>query len=201
MPSGEFQRIVRDLSVLGDTCTIAVTKEGVRFTVKGDLGTGNIMRKPVSGKDVKEEEATTIEMEEATELTFALRYLNFFTKVSLQLPTRTIGWHGFPCVAPLLYLRYRVFRSAAHRRPRRCPAPFRFTCPRTSRSWWSTRWRASATCASTWRRRSTRRRNVSALLTNGVCLPPGAVDMWWCRRKESEQYLHPNTEGDLLMHH
>ena len=38
MPSGEFQRIVRDLSVLGDTCAISVTKEGVRFSVSGDLG-------------------------------------------------------------------------------------------------------------------------------------------------------------------
>lgn len=38
MPSAEFQRIVRDLGVLGDTCTISVTKEGVRFSVNGDLG-------------------------------------------------------------------------------------------------------------------------------------------------------------------
>ena len=27
--------------------TIGVTKEGVRFSVKGDLGTGNILRKSV----------------------------------------------------------------------------------------------------------------------------------------------------------
>ena len=102
MPSGEFQRIVRDLAVLGDTCesretsadqavtpcarvyaarlqlsvramplgtcvwrwhngrdcyppslnashagSIGVSKEGVKFHVKGDLGTGNIMRKSV----------------------------------------------------------------------------------------------------------------------------------------------------------
>ncbi len=38
MPSNEFQRIVRDLGVLGDTCTIGVSKEGVRFMVSGDLG-------------------------------------------------------------------------------------------------------------------------------------------------------------------
>ncbi len=38
MPANEFQRIVRDLGVLGDTCTIGVTKEGVRFMVNGDLG-------------------------------------------------------------------------------------------------------------------------------------------------------------------
>jgi proliferating cell nuclear antigen len=39
MNSGEFQRIIRDLQVLGETCTISVTKEGIRFSVSGDLGT------------------------------------------------------------------------------------------------------------------------------------------------------------------
>ena len=29
LPSAEFQRIIRDLGVLGDTCTIAVNKEGI----------------------------------------------------------------------------------------------------------------------------------------------------------------------------
>jgi proliferating cell nuclear antigen len=80
MNAGEFQRIVRDLSVLGDTCTIGVTKEGVKFSVKGDLGTGNIIRKQ-SAQGEKVDEHTIIEMEEPTELNFALRYLNFFTKV------------------------------------------------------------------------------------------------------------------------
>ena len=81
MPSGEFQRIVRDLSVLGDTCTISVTKEGVKFTVSGDLGTGNMMRKQNTSSE-KKEERTSIDMEEPVELTFALQYLNFFTKAT-----------------------------------------------------------------------------------------------------------------------
>jgi proliferating cell nuclear antigen len=104
MPANEFQRIVRDLSSIGDTCTfvsmsyprarppptsmcecvagtIAVTKEGVKFSVKGDLGVGNITRKQSKSAD-KEEESTIIEMEEGVELTFALRYLNFFTKAT-----------------------------------------------------------------------------------------------------------------------
>jgi proliferating cell nuclear antigen len=38
MPANEFQRVVRDLGVLGDTCTIGVSKDGVRFMVSGDLG-------------------------------------------------------------------------------------------------------------------------------------------------------------------
>ena len=75
MPSSEFQRIIRDLGVLGETCQISVTKEGIRFTVEGDLGSGNILIRSTAGVvDVKEEDEVVIEMEEPVELTFALRY-------------------------------------------------------------------------------------------------------------------------------
>ena len=40
MPSAEFQRICRDLSQLGDSVVIACTKEGVKFSASGELGTG-----------------------------------------------------------------------------------------------------------------------------------------------------------------
>lgn len=79
MPSADFQRICRDLAVLGDTCVIACTKEGIRFSVSGDMGTGNIMLRSNNSVD-KEEESITIEMEEPVELSFALRYLNQFAK-------------------------------------------------------------------------------------------------------------------------
>ena len=81
MPSGEFQRIIRDMQVLGDTLTISCTKEGVKFHVNGDLGTGNVLIRQNNTAD-KEEERVLIEMEEPVELTFALRYLNFFTKAT-----------------------------------------------------------------------------------------------------------------------
>ena len=81
MNSGEFQRIIRDLQVLGETCTISVTKEGIRFSVSGDLGTGNILTR-ADGDVEKEEDKVTIVMEEPVELNFALRYLNFFTKAT-----------------------------------------------------------------------------------------------------------------------
>ena len=32
LPANEFQRIIRDISVLGDSCTIAVSKEGDNHT-------------------------------------------------------------------------------------------------------------------------------------------------------------------------
>ncbi|PRP88344.1 hypothetical protein PROFUN_03258 [Planoprotostelium fungivorum] len=82
MPSSEFQRITRDLRVLGDTVLISATKEGVNFSVNGELGNGNILIKPSSGADSKDEEETTVEINEPVTLTFALKYLNYFTKAT-----------------------------------------------------------------------------------------------------------------------
>eukprot|EP00559_Dactyliosolen_fragilissimus_P006488 CAMPEP_0184859952 /NCGR_PEP_ID=MMETSP0580-20130426/4910_1 /TAXON_ID=1118495 /ORGANISM="Dactyliosolen fragilissimus" /LENGTH=185 /DNA_ID=CAMNT_0027356855 /DNA_START=448 /DNA_END=1005 /DNA_ORIENTATION=- len=90
MPLGEFQRIIRDLQVLGDTCVISCTKEGVRFSVSGDLGTGNVLIRSNSSAE-KEEEQVLIDMEEPVELTFALRYLNFFTKATSLGPSVIIS--------------------------------------------------------------------------------------------------------------
>merc|ERR1719411_667555 len=42
MPATEFQRICRDLSAIGDTVTISATKQGVKFSVSGDIGAGDI---------------------------------------------------------------------------------------------------------------------------------------------------------------
>jgi len=86
MPSGEYQRIVRDLNVLGDTCTISCTKEGVRFTVAGETGKGSVLVRANSTAE-KEEDRVTVDMQEPVELTFALRYLNFFVKATPLTPT------------------------------------------------------------------------------------------------------------------
>ena len=91
MPSGEFQRIIRDLQVLGDTCVISVSKEGVRFSVSGDLGTGNVLVRANKGVDKDEKDQVVIEMDEPVELTFALRYLAFFTKATTLGPTVVIS--------------------------------------------------------------------------------------------------------------
>lgn len=42
LPAAEFQRIIRDLGVLGDTCKISVTKEGIKFSSSGNVITSNI---------------------------------------------------------------------------------------------------------------------------------------------------------------
>merc|ERR1711937_601990 len=81
MPSGEFQRVVRDLSQFGESVVISCTKEGVKFSAAGDIGTGNIKLAQTANVD-KEEEAVVIEMQEPVDLTFASRYLQVFTKAS-----------------------------------------------------------------------------------------------------------------------
>merc|ERR1719321_147223 len=46
LPSGELQKICRDLKEFGDSINISATKDGLKFTVAGDIGTGNVMVKP-----------------------------------------------------------------------------------------------------------------------------------------------------------
>merc|ERR1712018_284415 len=81
LPSSEFQRIVKGLSQFGESVVITCTKEGVKFSAAGDIGTGNIKLAQTANVD-KEEEAVIIEMQEPVTLTFACRYLNMFTKAS-----------------------------------------------------------------------------------------------------------------------
>lgn len=83
MPSSEFQRICKEIAVIGDTVKISVSKEGVKFSASGDMGTGSIICKQNAVVDEKEgEESVAIKLEEDISLTFALRYLNFFTKAT-----------------------------------------------------------------------------------------------------------------------
>ncbi|KAL8171592.1 hypothetical protein V2J09_023396 [Rumex salicifolius] len=81
MPAGEFASICHSLTAIGDTVTISVSKQGVTFSVKGDIGNGNITCRHNTSVD-KPEEATIIEMKEPVMLTFALKYVNTFTKAT-----------------------------------------------------------------------------------------------------------------------
>mmetsp|Transcript_4162 Transcript_4162/g.8563 ORF Transcript_4162/g.8563 Transcript_4162/m.8563 type:complete len:224 (-) Transcript_4162:589-1260(-) len=81
MPANEFQRICRDLSSIGDTVVISVTKDGVKFSTTGDIGNANVTVRQNTTVD-KEEEMVVVELQEPVSLTFALRYLNSFTKAT-----------------------------------------------------------------------------------------------------------------------
>lgn len=85
LPSAEFTRICRDLSQFGESCVISCSKEGVKFSAAGDIGSANIKLAQTANVD-KEEEAVTIEMQEPVTLTFACRYLSSFTKASPLSP-------------------------------------------------------------------------------------------------------------------
>jgi len=85
MPSGEFQRICRDLAVLGDTLTIGVEKNTVRFSVNGEIGKGEMTLRASSGEE--DTEATLVDCMEPVVQTFAMRYLNYFTKATILSKT------------------------------------------------------------------------------------------------------------------
>mmetsp|Transcript_6218 Transcript_6218/g.10716 ORF Transcript_6218/g.10716 Transcript_6218/m.10716 type:complete len:266 (-) Transcript_6218:701-1498(-) len=93
MPSSEFQRVVRDLSAFGDSAVISVNKEGIKFTVTGDVGTGNIIIRQGGGSAEKKEEdqQVVIDLQEPVTLAFALKYLNNFGKAGGLSPTVTIS--------------------------------------------------------------------------------------------------------------
>merc|ERR1739848_918587 len=78
--SSEFQNICRDLKEFGETMQVSASKEGLRFSVQGDVGTGNVMLKPRESE--KEEERVSLTVHEPVTTTFALRYLANFSKAA-----------------------------------------------------------------------------------------------------------------------
>ncbi|RDB30609.1 Proliferating cell nuclear antigen [Hypsizygus marmoreus] len=52
MPSSEFTRIVRDLSQLGESVRIEVSKEGVRFASDGEAANGSVLLRPAEGGSI-----------------------------------------------------------------------------------------------------------------------------------------------------
>lgn len=42
MPAAEFKRIVSELATIGDTVVIGVTKDGIKFSTTGDIGSANV---------------------------------------------------------------------------------------------------------------------------------------------------------------
>eukprot|EP00899_Mesostigma_viride_P007736 jgi/Mesvir1/16964/Mv15812-RA.1 len=90
MPSAELQRIIRDLSNIGDAVVISVNKDGVKFSTTGDIGNANITCRQNTSVD-KPEEQITIELQEPVSLTFALRYLSSFTKATSLSDTVTLS--------------------------------------------------------------------------------------------------------------
>ncbi|CAN8067600.1 unnamed protein product [Agarophyton chilense] len=78
MPSAEYRRIFSDLSIIGDTITIEITKNTACFSVEGDIGNGSLNLAQSESADDKN--AVTINVKEPVKMTFPGKYLNTFTK-------------------------------------------------------------------------------------------------------------------------
>merc|ERR1719223_1110902 len=97
LPSSEFQKICRDLKEFGETMQVSASKEGIKFSVAGDVGSGNVMLKPRDAD--KPEDKVTLTVHEPVTATFALRYLVNFAKAA---PLCGIVELGLGPDAPLL---------------------------------------------------------------------------------------------------
>lgn len=62
MPSGQFQKLVRDLTNLSDSIKIEATKDGVRFSCTGDIGDGSIHIKPYNDMEASENKDESVKM-------------------------------------------------------------------------------------------------------------------------------------------
>eukprot|EP01084_Bolivina_argentea_P190762 327722_1 len=84
LPSIEFQRICRDLSAIGDTVTIAASKEGVKFGVNGDIGKGEMSLKATNEGmvDDDEDEDIIVRVIEPVTQQFSIKFLTNFTKAT-----------------------------------------------------------------------------------------------------------------------
>merc|ERR1712099_65818 len=105
LPSAEFQRICRDLKEFGETMQVKASKEGITFSVQGDVGAGNVMLKPREAERPEERVALTVH--EPVTATFALRYLVNFAKAA---PLSGLVELGLGPDAPLL-VKYDLERS------------------------------------------------------------------------------------------
>lgn len=74
LPSAEFSKNVRDLSQLGDSLAIAVTKDNIKFSTEGDIGSGSVLLQPYVNMD-KPEDSIKLEMDQPVDLTFGAKYL------------------------------------------------------------------------------------------------------------------------------
>merc|ERR1712110_1226008 len=77
---GEFQKICRDLKEFGETMQVNASKDGIKFSVSGDVGAGNVVLKPRESE--KPEEKVTLTVNEPVTATFALGYLVTFAKAA-----------------------------------------------------------------------------------------------------------------------
>merc|ERR1712125_313453 len=73
----------------GETMQMSASKEGIKFSVQGDIGAGNVMLKPREAD--KPEDKVALTVHEPVTATFALRYLVTFSKAAPLCGTVELG--------------------------------------------------------------------------------------------------------------
>ncbi|XP_017847004.2 proliferating cell nuclear antigen [Drosophila busckii] len=76
MPATEFARICRDMTTFSESVTIVCSKDSIKFTANGEMGTANIKLTETSKGDV------SLQVDDPVTQSFAGRYLNTFTRAT-----------------------------------------------------------------------------------------------------------------------
>jgi len=79
MPSNEFNRICREFGSLSETIKIETNKECIKFSISGEVGTGNAV---LNSRETGDENEIALQVDEPVSLSFAARYLNLFSKAA-----------------------------------------------------------------------------------------------------------------------
>jgi proliferating cell nuclear antigen len=83
MPSSEMKKAVGDLKEFGDALQVKTSKEGIRLSASGDIGTGNVLLKVrTTGKEEEDLQIKGANPEEPMDIRFGMRYLNLFVKAT-----------------------------------------------------------------------------------------------------------------------
>lgn len=81
MSSVEFKRICTEIVVMSDVVLISISKHDITFSISGDMGTGFISCKQNTGVE-DDKDNIEIKTEQDIASSFALKYLNFFSKAT-----------------------------------------------------------------------------------------------------------------------
>ncbi|MFH4976580.1 hypothetical protein AB6A40_003289 [Gnathostoma spinigerum] len=85
LPSDEFNKTCHDLAMFSDSVSILVTKAGIIFSGKGESGSSTVSYSPSANVD-DEKNSVKLLVKDPVSMSFAIKYLNRFTKASSLAP-------------------------------------------------------------------------------------------------------------------
>jgi proliferating cell nuclear antigen len=86
MPCSQFQKVIRDLSSLGDTCSIRIRQDDVSFGTIGELGNVSIILQQdrTCKKEMDQTIIDTTKTDTDVKMMFSLRHLGHFAKSGIS---------------------------------------------------------------------------------------------------------------------